>query len=38
MSSVLGNLTYVSKTLQDQIMSPDLTVEGLSDIMDQFIK
>ena len=38
MSSGLGNLTYLSKAMQDRIMSPDLTVEGLSDIMDQFVK
>lgn len=38
LSSGLGNLAKLSKPLQDRIMSPDLTVEGLSNFMDQFLR
>ena len=38
LSSGLGNLAKLSKPLQNQIMSPDLTVEGLSNLMDQFLR
>ena len=38
LSSGLGNLAKLSKPLQDRIMSPDLTVEGLSNLMDQFLR
>ena len=37
-SSGVGNLAKFSKPLQDRVMSPDLTVEGLSELMDQFLR
>ena len=38
LSSGLGNLAKLSKLLQDRSMSPDLNVEGLSELMDQFLR
>ena len=38
MSSGLGNLAKLNKSLQDRVMSPDLTVKALSELMDQFLR
>ena len=38
LSSGLGRVTYVSKERQKEILSPDLTEEKLSAIMEQFVQ
>ena len=38
LSSGLGRITYISKKLQQEILSPDMTEEKLSAIMEQFVQ
>ena len=38
MSSGLGNIKHVGQKWKEAVLNPDLTEEGLTQIMDQFVE